>query len=141
MQISLQKTKKESSTKVSYLWLLWKKFIKEKVNQNLSLNNLVVPTAPIIAKRYIGASKYFFSYNIKHVFKATRNKLDLPIILPNNNSVQAFIIAYLILNNVSSNPTKTYLNKDFKDTNIISFGQLYDNDYYVILTNKNTLYL
>ena len=69
-----------SSTKNSDHWLLGKKFIKEKVIQNLSLNILVVPTAPIIANGDSGASKHCFSTNTTHLFTNHKNELGPPII-------------------------------------------------------------
>ena len=58
------------------------------------------------------------------------------IILPNDQTIQAVATAHLPLNNFSKEATKTYLLQDLKDTNLISLGQLCDDDCHILLTKK-----
>ena len=108
---------------------------KPKCNR-LSKNNLVVPTQTIIAKGDSGASQHCFALNSQNALK---NVIQVPrpnIILPNQEKIQAVAIVNIPIKNFSKQATTTYLLKDLTDTNLVSLGQLCDDDCHILLTKK-----
>ena len=107
----------------------------------LLLNNSLVPSAaktlePIIAKGDSGASAHCFAYSSKNQLINVHHANGPEISLPNQQKIKTTATANIPFRQFSHAATKTYLLKDLQKTNLISLGQLCDDNCFVVLTKK-----
>ena len=91
---------------------------------------------PIIAKGDSGASAHCFAYSSKNHLINVHHAAGPEIALPNQQKITTTATANIPLKQFSNAATKTYLLKDLQKTNLISLGQLCDDNCYVVLTKK-----
>ena len=90
----------------------------------------------ITAKGDSGASAHCFAYSSKNHLINVHHAAGPEIALPNQQKLQQLLLLTFLYNNSPMLLQKTYLLKDLKKTNLISLGQLCDDNCYVVLTKK-----